>query len=112
MLADCSNRQLSTVGLVTVFRIAFEVFLRQLASGASFAGEFFADAGVYHADSFHRTADFETYRQDEHHAAGIGEIFRMMAEHMRCRAHVGGPGGPDRNLLTGFPKKHGREAES
>ena len=43
------------------------------------------------AGSFHRTADFETYGQDEHYAAGISEIFGMMAEHMRCRADVDRP---------------------
>jgi hypothetical protein len=64
------------------------------------------------AGSFHRTGEFESDRQDEHHAAGIGEIFRMMAEHMRCRADVHGPAHSDRDLLVGFPEKQGGKTES
>jgi hypothetical protein len=29
---------------------------------------------------FRRAGEFESNRQDEHHAAGIGEIYRMMAK--------------------------------
>jgi len=91
IFADCKCPPGLDLGLVAILRVAFEVFLRQLASGTPFTGELLVDVGVSHAGSFHRTADFETYGQDEHYAAGIGGIFGMMAEHMQCRADVDRP---------------------
>jgi hypothetical protein len=45
-----------------------------------------------------QTTQLAADRDHQHDAGGIGEIFGMMAEHLRGRTDIARPGRPDRNL--------------